>query len=248
VLTFLGHAVGAATFPENPFLSAILYPLGVVYIILGGYQLYTENTLPPVALVLSRVASLPMLLRVWSIAIVGNVIGAALGAYLLAHGQVLSPEALEAGVAFTADGLETGRWAVFNRSMFAGWLVAGVVWLSHAARDTVSRFLVVYLIFYLIAAAELYHVVTAACEALFFVFLTGSHPVSVLTEYWIPIFLGNTIGGVFLFRVVNYTRAEQQRFPSIRILSLRELLFSWRGSSEHLSEAHEAAFRYFEGE
>jgi formate/nitrite transporter FocA (FNT family) len=132
--------------------------------------------------------------------------------------------------------------------MFAGWLVAGVVWLSHAARDTVSRFLVVYLIFYLIAAAELYHVVTAACEALFFVFLTGSHPVSVLTEYWIPIFLGNTIGGVFLFRVVNYTRAEQQRFPSIRILSLRELLFSWRGSSEHLSEAHEAAFRYFEGE
>ena len=38
-LTFLGHAVGAAMFPDEPFLSAVLYPVGFLYIILGRYQL-----------------------------------------------------------------------------------------------------------------------------------------------------------------------------------------------------------------
>ncbi|PSQ45270.1 hypothetical protein BRD15_12175 [Halobacteriales archaeon SW_6_65_15] len=84
VLTFLGHAVGTATFPDNRFLGAILYPIGFLYIILGHYQLYTENTLPPVALVL-RLASFPLLMRVWVVVLIANDVGAGLGTYLLAN-------------------------------------------------------------------------------------------------------------------------------------------------------------------
>lgn len=228
VLTFLGHAVGVATFPDNQFLSAILYPVGFIYIILGNYQLYTEETLPPVALVLARLASLPLLFRVWGIVVIGNVIGAGLGAYLLAHGEVLSPAAMAAGAEFAAVGLEHGWWTVFNRALFAGWLVAGVVWLNHAARDTVSRLLLIYVIFYMIAAADLYHVITAACEVFYYLFVTDGS-VTVVYEFWLPVFLGNTIGGVFLVTLVNYAQIEQQRFPGIRVLDARELLFSWRG-------------------
>lgn len=248
VLTFLGHAVGVAAFPDNNFLSAILYPVGFIYIILGGYQLYTENTLPPVTLVLSRVASLPLLLRVWSIVLIGNVVGAGLGAALLAHGHVLSPPAMEAGVTLTSEALDKGWWAIFNRSLFAGWLVAGVVWLNHAARDTISRFIIIYLIFYLIAAAELYHVITTACEVLYFLFVTDAGPLSVGFEFWLPVLLGNTIGGVFLFTLVNYAQAEQRRFPSVRILSTSQLLFSWRGGAEPGEASRESAYDYFEAE
>lgn len=228
VLTFLGHAVGAAIFPDNPFLSALLYPVGFIYIILGQYQLYTEETLPPVALVLSRLASLPLLARVWGIVIVGNVVGAGLGAYVLANGQVLSPEAARAGAEFVGHGLERSWWAVFNRALFAGWLVAGVVWLDHAARDTISRLILIYVIFYMIATAELYHVITAACEAFYYLLETDGS-LRVVYEFWLPVFLGNTIGGVFLVTLVNYAQVERQRFPDIRVLTARELLFSWRG-------------------
>jgi formate/nitrite transporter FocA (FNT family) len=55
VLTFVGHAAVSAYFPESTLLGSLLYPIGFVYIILGRYQLYTENTLPPVALVLARI-------------------------------------------------------------------------------------------------------------------------------------------------------------------------------------------------
>ena len=61
-LTFLGLTTGLAAFPDNPFLASLLYPIGFLYIVLGRYQLFTENTLPPVKLVLTRLASLPLLL------------------------------------------------------------------------------------------------------------------------------------------------------------------------------------------
>lgn len=232
VLTFLGHSVGMAAFPDNRILGAVLYPIGFLYIILGHYQLYTENTLPPVALVLARLASFPLLLRVWVVVLFANVVGAGLGAYLLANSHVLSPEAMQAGAEFARTGLEHGWWTVFNRALFAGWLVAGVVWLDHAARDTVSRFFIIYTIFYLISAAHLYHVITAAAEAFFFLLVSESAGLAIFYEFWLPVMLGNTVGGVFLFTLVNYAQTEQNRFPDVRILDKRELFFSWRGGTD----------------
>lgn len=235
VITFVGHAAVSAYFPENTLLGALLYPIGFIYIILGRYQLYTENTLPPVALVLARLASLPLLLRVWGVVLVANVVGAGLGAFVLAHSHVLSPDAMEVGAEFTRTGLETGWWDVFFKAVFAGWLVAGVVWLDHAVSDSVGRLLLIYVVFYTIAAAELYHVITTAADALFFLFVGEAGLLAVFSEFWLPVLLGNTVGGVFLVALVNYGQTERQRFPEVRELSTREWLFSWKGGRERAS-------------
>lgn len=244
VLSFIGHAVGQTQFPDNNFLNSVLYPIGFIYIILGRYQLYTENTLPPVVLVLARLASVPLLFRVWVIVLIGNIIGAGLGSFILANTQVLSPAAMEAGIGFTRDGLETAWWDVFFKSLFAGWLVAGVVWLGNAARDTIARLLLIYIVFYTIAVADLFHVVTTACDVFYFVFV-GEGGVSVFYEFWLPVLLGNTVGGVFLVGLVNFVQIEQHRFPEVRVLSMRELLFSWEGgqssSPAHLSDEDSAS-------
>ncbi|WP_199520222.1 formate/nitrite transporter family protein [Fulvimarina endophytica] len=89
-LTFLGLTAGLAAFPNNPFLAALLYPIGFLYIVLGRYQLYTENTLSPVKLVLTRLASLPLLLRLWAIVLASNILGAMIGAYILSEAAVVS--------------------------------------------------------------------------------------------------------------------------------------------------------------
>ena len=60
---------------------------------MGRYQLYTENTLTPVTLVLTRLASVPKLLRLWGVVFTANTAGAALFAFFLARAEVLSPEA-----------------------------------------------------------------------------------------------------------------------------------------------------------
>lgn len=231
VLTFIGYAVGRAQFADNPFLAALLYPIGFLYIIMGRYQLYTENTLPPVKLVMTRMASLPLLLRLWGIVLTANVAGAGLGAFIVAHTQVLSAEAMEAGAELVRHGLELGWWDVFFKALFAGWLVAGVVWLGAASQDTISRLVLIYVVFYLIAVADLFHVITTAAEVLFFVFFGAAGPAFTVLAggLWVPVLLGNTVGGVLLFAFASYAQTEQRRYPEVRELTLREVLFSWKG-------------------
>ena len=64
-LTFLARAGLTGLMPADAtgLFGNLLYPIGFVFIILGRYQLFTENTLTPVTLVLKRLVSLP---RLWS--------------------------------------------------------------------------------------------------------------------------------------------------------------------------------------
>ena len=231
-LTFLANATATALYPENDLIAAVLYPIGFIYIVMGRYQLYTENTLPPVALVLTRLASLPLLGRVWGIVLAGNVLGAALGVFVLAQAAVFTPEAAHAATEIGREGIAAGSWALFFKALFAGWIVAGVVWLDHAARDSVTRFLLVYLAFYAISALGLYHVVVTAADTMYLIFTGAAGVISSVLGFWVPVLLGNTIGGVFLVALVNYAQTGEDRVPRLvtgnEVLSTREWLLGRR--------------------
>ncbi len=230
-ITFMLYVSLTATTGGDPILSALLYPLGFIYIIIGGYQLYTENTLPPVALTLERLASIPALLRNWSVVLAGNFVGGALGAAALAFGGVISPEAAAVAVELGEKGVATAWWSLFSKAAFAGLVVAGVVWVEYAARDTISRMVVVYIAFLAIPLGGLYHSVVSFTEMMFLV-LQGDLLLSTgLWEFVIPVLLGNTVGGVVLVTVVNYFQTTEHRLASARFeganrqLSVREWLF-----------------------
>jgi formate/nitrite transporter FocA (FNT family) len=231
-LTFLIYSSMTAK-TDNPVVASLLYPIGFIYIILGGYQLYTENTLPPVALVLERLASFPALLRTWSVVAVGNFAGGAMGALVLAYTGVFSPEAATVAMDISQKGLETGFWDLFFKAGFAGLIVAGVVWLDFASRDTISRFFLVYIAFLMIPLADLFHVVVSFTELMYLVYLGEAALTSGMVYFVFPVFLGNTIGGVLLVTVVNYFQTTERRLESAREdgierqLSLRE----WLGGS-----------------
>ncbi|WP_336346084.1 formate/nitrite transporter family protein [Halalkalicoccus ordinarius] len=227
-ITVLLTANLTATTNEHPVLSALLYPLGFIYIIIGGYQLYTENTLPPVALTLERLASIPSLFRHWSIVLTGNFIGGVIGAAVLAWGGVFSPEAATAAIHLGEHGVETPWWSVFFKATFAGLIVAGVVWVEYATQDTISRVVVVYLAFLAIPIGNLFHVVTSFTEMFYVVFAGELSVVTGMIEFVLPVLLGNTIGGITLVTVVNYFQTSERRLDSIRLegtdrqLSIRE--------------------------
>jgi formate/nitrite transporter FocA (FNT family) len=214
-LTFLIYSSMTAK-SDSPVIASLLYPIGFIYIILGGYQLYTENTLPPVMLVLERLASIPTLLRTWGIVAAGNFAGGALGALVLAYTGVFSPEAAVAAVDLSQKGIETEFWTLFFKGSFAGLIVAGVVWLDFAARDTISRFFLVYIAFLMIPLADLFHVVVSFTELMYLFYLGEAALLSGLVGFVLPVFLGNTIGGVLLVTVVNYFQTTERRVESVR--------------------------------
>ncbi|WP_226481938.1 formate/nitrite transporter family protein [Natrinema amylolyticum] len=237
-ITFLLYATLTASTDGHPILSKLLYPLGFIYIIIGGYQLYTENTLPPVALTLERLASVPALLRHWTIVLAGNFAGGALGALALSYGGVFDDDSAAAAMDLARHGVETPWWTLFSKAAFAGLIVAGVVWIVYASRDTISRLVVVYMAFLAIPLGDLFHVVVSFTEMLYMVF-AGELAIFVgMTEFVLPVLLGNTIGGIVLVTVVNYFQTSEHRLESARFegadrqLSIREwLLGSYAGRS-----------------
>jgi len=75
--------------------AALLYPIGFLIVILGRSQLYTENTVTPVAVVLTNFGALSNMLRLWGVVFIANVLGAILFAATVVYGEVLSPPALQ---------------------------------------------------------------------------------------------------------------------------------------------------------
>ncbi len=239
-ITFLLYVSLTASTGGDPILSALLYPLGFIYIIIGGYQLYTENTLPPVALTLERIASIPALLRNWAVVLAGNFVGGTFGAMALAYGGVLSPDAAEAAAKIASKGIETSSSVLFTKAAFAGLIVAGVVWVEYASQDTISRLAVVYLAFLAIPLGGLFHVVVSYTEMVYLV-LHGDLSLFVgITEFVIPVLAGNTVGGVVLVTVVNYFQTTERRLESARFegaerrLSRREWFLGSRAGRSYV--------------
>ncbi|WP_408959055.1 formate/nitrite transporter family protein [Natrinema sp. 74] len=230
-ITFLLYATLTASTDGHPILSKLLYPLGFIYIIIGGYQLYTENTLPPVALTLERLASIPALLRHWTIVLAGNFTGGALGAVALSYGGVFDESASEAATDLARHGVETPWWTLFSKAAFAGLIVAGVVWIVYASRDTISRLVVVYMAFLAIPLGDLFHVVVSFTEMVYLILGGELALVTGLYGFVLPVLLGNTIGGIVLVTVVNYFQTSERRLESARFeganrqLSIGEWIF-----------------------
>lgn len=227
-VTLLLYVQSYAAFDGEPLVSHLLYPLGFMYIILGGYQLYTENTLPPVVLVLERLASVPALGAIFGLVLLGNVVGAGFGTVLLYYGEVVDHDA---AVTIGLTAVEEGWIQLFVKAIFAGLIVAGVVWMDFAAGDTISRLVIIYLAFLSIPLAGLYHVVVSSTELLYLV-LAGEYGLwPGIYGFLLPVLLGNTLGGILLVTVVNYFQTTERRLKAVRDptavdpLSVRETLF-----------------------
>jgi uncharacterized protein (DUF2062 family) len=76
ILAHLGGGPGAFV------VSRMFYPLGFIVVILGRSQLFTENTLYPVALVLTEPQQIWNTMRLWATVLPANVVGAFLFAML----------------------------------------------------------------------------------------------------------------------------------------------------------------------
>lgn len=114
-LSFVARAALTAAVPgdSSGLIGAILYPVGFLLIVLGRYQLFTENTLTPVTLVLTKIAAVPQLLRLWGIVLVANVLGAITVALVLAKTGVFDADTAVAAREIAHHGLEVPSGALF---------------------------------------------------------------------------------------------------------------------------------------
>lgn len=190
--------------PWRPLVANLGYSVGFIIVIAGRQQLFTENTLTPVLPLLNKpeLRTLGRLLRLWAVVLIGNLIGALLFAWVVGHTRVFEADVRKTFADLGHEALRGGFWLHFLRGIFAGWLIALVVWLLPAA--DYARLQIILILTYLVGLAGLAHVIAGSVEVLYLVTTGGASWGSYFGQFMVPALLGNTLGGVTLVAALNY--------------------------------------------
>lgn len=192
--------------PWRPLVSKLGYSIGFLIVILARQQLFTENTLTVILPLLMRknFPTLVRVLRLWGIVLAANLAGVVLFAFVVAHSAAFQPDARAAFSAVGTEALAVTPGTALLRGIFAGWLIALMIWLLPYAET--ARVWVIIILSYLIGIGRLTHIVAGSAEVLYVAFTGAASVGSVVGGYMLPTLIGNIIGGVALVAVLGHVQ------------------------------------------
>jgi formate/nitrite transporter FocA (FNT family) len=207
--SLVGEALLQAHLPDRPWrplLTNLGYSLGYLIVIIGRQQLFTENTLTAIIPLLARrnLATLVRVARLWAVVLIANLAGAHLFAWVAGNTPMFRPEVQAAMLSLGKQAAAVTFGAAILRGIFAGWLIAMVVWML-AAIDT-GRIAVIVIITYVVGLAGLTHIIAGSVSVLFLVMVGAKGWGAAAWGYMLPTLIGNSIGGVSLTAALNHAQ------------------------------------------
>jgi len=190
--------------------AAFVYPLGFVFCIMSGAELFTEHTAMAVYPVLDRRVGVRRLLRLWGLVLAGNLIGALLTASLLSIvGDIIANEAsiIEVGrKAMAPDALP-----MLVSAVLAGWLMALGSWLVLTTPPTMAQIVCIYMVTFTIGLGGLHHSIAGAAEVFASLLISDDQGLARTLWFIVLTSVGNLTGGTVFVALLNYAhiRASQ---------------------------------------
>ncbi len=221
-----GSNVGIYSIAETgigKYLAGLLFPAGLMLVVMCGAELFTGNCLIIVS-VLEGKAKFGGMIKNWVLVYIGNFIGSVLIAYMVSaipqwtYGSG-ALGAFTIKIAVGKVGLSFG--AAFVSGILCNWLVCLAVWMATAAKDIVGKvFAILFPIWLFVTSgyehsiANMYYIPAGiiASGNPAFVEASGVAPETLANLNWgtmisnnlIPVTLGNIIGGVLFVGVIYW--------------------------------------------
>jgi formate/nitrite transporter FocA (FNT family) len=175
---------------------------------MGRQQLFTETTLTVMLPFLHGTHKMADVARYWVIVFAANIIATLLFAAAASIPHLFTPDAVTSFSDLGVKAVEPGFFGVILKGVFAGWLIALMVWLMPAAAS--ARMLVIIAVTWLIAVAHFSHVIAWSIEASF----AAIHGAISWTDYvggfLLPAVLGNSVGGVVFVALLNHAQVKEE--------------------------------------
>jgi formate/nitrite transporter FocA (FNT family) len=202
-----------ARLPEAPWrilISGSGYCVGFVIVVLGRQQLFTENTLTPILPLLyhRNGRTLWRVTRLWSLVLLANIAATWAIAALLAHTSAFAPDVQASFAEISNHAIEHPFGTTFIKGIFAGWLIALMVWLLPAVGP--SGILVVVIVTYVIGIGSLSHVIAGSVDVFYLLEKGVAGWTDYIARFFVPTLLGNVVGGVALVAVLNYGQVADE--------------------------------------
>lgn len=209
-LTALGVSLVTVALPVSAtsnFIALLAYPIGFIAVIVGRAQLFTENTLYPVALMFAEGRHFRTTLRLWSIVLPSNLVGAFVFALLTVRTGALRSEYVAAMVKLGQQAASVNAGHVFWSAVIAGWIIALVAWLVSGSHSITGSVMLIWLLTLLVGLGHFAHCIASSGEILAAVL---GHEVNVSQYFWwlLPAVLGNITGGVLLVTLLEYGQVK----------------------------------------
>jgi formate/nitrite transporter FocA (FNT family) len=194
--------------PGNFLLENFGYCFGYLVVILARQQLFTENTMTAVLPLMTEpsLRKFGALLRMWSIVLVGNMIGAALFAYGVLHMQQFDDATQSAFTAIGRELMENSPMQMFTKGILAGWLIAMMVWLLPSVEN--SKIAIIVIMTYLIAIGGFTHIIVGSVESLYLVFAGDLPFADFISHFALPTLAGNVVGGSLIFALISHAQVR----------------------------------------
>ncbi|KAJ4002154.1 Formate/nitrite transporter [Lentinula boryana] len=216
---------------SNPGLAKVLggfvFPVGLVMIVLNGYELLTSNMMYfPMAVIKRAVPwwSLPVN---WIIVTFGNLVGSLFfGAILVKYSGIVSTAPYNTYIVeFAMKKASEPEWhQIFLRGIGCNWLVCIAVWQAAGARDTISKILAIWIPIWVFVACSYDHVVANMFSVpLGIMFGADLTVAEYIRKSLIAAYLGNIIGALFVGMPATYFYLRDYNAGSMRAAENGEL-------------------------
>lgn len=207
--SLIGEAVLRSKLPDvswRPLIAKFGYSTGFVIVILGRQQLFTENTLTPILPFLHRrdFATFVTVARLWAVVLISNLLGALIVAWVLGNTPAFDVGVQKAFAEIGKESLRLGFGLVLLRGIFAGWLIALLVWVLPFAET--ARFFVIVALTWVIGIGGFTHVIAGSIDVFFLATTGAASAQDVALGYILPALIGNILGGVSLVAVLNHAQ------------------------------------------
>lgn len=186
------------------FLSALVFPIGLMLVLCAGAELFTGNSLLLIPLMERRIKFFS-LIKNWVIVYIGNLIGSVLLAYAVSYSHSLSlydGELVNSTISIATAKLNLTFTDGLVKGILCNIMVCLAVWVAFAAKDLGSKILALFLPVFLFVlcgfehcVANMYFIPAGIFASEFYGVPAQLDWISFAVNNLAPVTLGNIIGG-----------------------------------------------------
>ena len=220
-----------ATYGLGKLVAGLMFPVGLILILIAGGDLFTGNILVSLA-ALNKKVSWKTAFKNWALVWTGNLLGAIVVTALVSLSGIFDwSNGLFGGVVIkTAIGKVGISWtAAIASGILCNWLVCAIVWMTYGAKDVAGKVLAGFFGIFLFVCTGFEHSV-ANMGYLFAGFFNKTNPAfleaahktladvsainlpDMFINNLIPVTIGNIIGGaIFVAGIYNFLYIKKDK-------------------------------------
>ena len=134
----VSQSIGGIDIGLAKLLGAMIFPVGLMLVVVCGAELFTGNNLMTIA-VLDKKITIQQMFRNWGLVWIANLIGSLFLAILVYYSNLLTGDALSKAISTAEIKVGLPILQAFFRGILCNIVVVLAVWLATSAQDIVSK-------------------------------------------------------------------------------------------------------------